>query len=249
MYKLGRSSVIHDPQRRMLATTLLESLPKPPRAVDNRLGVTDWGMMANGPSPHNPPEIPEGVGDCTIVGLAHNQQVLTLDGGRIERPTTAQVVAEYSRSTGYILGDPSTDLGGNELKILTGIEARKDASIFGQKLLGFVSPDPKNLDHVRKAIAYFRCLYLGGMIPASVNGQTVWTPVLGSPIEGGHCYVAAAYSEAQMPIITWGMNQPVDWDWHLAYTDEAHVLVWESTLKLFPASTQQTILNMLQAIN
>lgn len=232
-----------------MATRLLESLPAPPLAVDNTMGVTDWGMDGNGPDPANPPQIPGGVGDCTIAGIDHHQQVIALDSGNRTQATTAQVLQGYSQYCGYVLGNDATDQGGNENSILTQILAAK-GGIFGHTLLGTVSPDPKNLDHVKKAITYFRAVYMGCLIPNSIDGQQVWDVV--NPdggIEGGHCMVSASYTPDRIDFITWGMNQPATWAWWLDYVDECHVLVWDTTLNLFPASTQQTILNMLEEVN
>lgn len=248
--KLGRSSVTFNPRLRAASTTLLETLPAAPYAVDNTMGKTEWGMMANGPSPDNPPQIPDGVGDCTCAGLAHNIQVITLDGGSVVTPSTASILAEYGTLDGYVLGDPATDQGGNELNMLAQILARKNSSIYGQKLLGTVSPDPKNLEHVKRGITLFRSAYMGCLMPANYPDQIIWDAVANDGgIEGGHCMNVPQYDPQGVTFITWGMLQRATYSWWLKYVDEVHFLVWESTLKLFPASTQQTILNMLQAIN
>ena len=236
--KLGRKSVSFNPKLRAATTSLLETLPPPPLAVDNRMGVTDWGMMGN-----------DTIGDCTCAGLAHHQQVVTLDAGQQQTPSTEQVLAAYSQFCGYVPGDPSTDQGGNELDILTTLLTLKQG-VFGHRLLGYVSPDPKNLDHVKKAIAYFRAVYMGCLMPANFRSQSVWTAVENDGgIDGGHCMCVGSYTPDQIPFITWGENQPADYSWWLKYTDEVHCLVWDTTLKLFPASTQQTILNVMQAID
>lgn len=236
--KLGRSGVTHDPRRRAMATTLLESLPAAPLAVDNSMGVQSWGMDGN-----------DIYGDCVFAGLAHNQQVVTLDAGQEQSPSTAQVLAAYSLYTGFNPDDPSTDQGAEELSTLTAVRAAKNG-IYGHKLLNFISPDPKNLDHVRKAIAYFRVVYMGCAMPANFRDQPVWTAVANDGGEvGGHCMCAASYTPEQISFITWGENQPADFNWWLKYTDECHILVWDTTLRLFPAATRQTILNMLDELS
>lgn len=234
--KLGRKSVTHDPKKRMLATSFLETLPPPPDSVDNTNGITEWGMDGN-----------DTLGDCTMAGLDHHHQVVTLNAGNRISATTSEVVDAYSEYCGYVVGNPSTDQGGNENDILTQVMA--GSGVFGGKLLGTVSPDPKNIDHVKKAIALFRAVYMGCEIPRNIQNQNVWTAVENDGgIEGGHCMINASYTPTFVPFITWGMNQPATWSWWLKYVDECHVLVWDSTLKLFPASQQNTILAMLNQV-
>jgi hypothetical protein len=250
-FKLGRGLYpTYDAKLRAGSTALMESLPAAPYAVDNTMGVTDWGMMGNGPDQNNPPEIPDGVGDCTCAGLAHHQQVITLDAGAMRTPSTGQVLNEYGDLTGYILGNAATDQGGNELDILTQITANKGSSVYGRKLLGYVSPDPKNLDHVKKAIALFRAVYMGCVMPANYPDQEIWDAVANDGgIVGGHCMVNAKYDPDFIEFITWGMNKRATWAWWLKYVDEVHILVWDTTLKLFPAATQQQILNLMEEVN
>jgi hypothetical protein len=236
--KFGRSGVEYDHRRRIAATSLLESLPPAPLAVDNTMGMTEYGMLGN-----------DTLGDCTMAGLAHHQQIITLDGGKAVCPSTEQVISAYSQYCGYVPGNPATDNGGVELNILTQIEGSRNG-VFGKKLLGYISPDPKNLDHVKKAIAYFRCIYMGCLLPGNFRTQPVWSVVADDGgIEGGHCMVNAKYDPDQIEFITWGMKQPATWAWWLKYVDECHVLVWDATLKLFPYATQQTILNMMHELN
>ena len=236
--RLGRKSVTHDPKRRAMATTLLESLPPAPLACDNTMGVSEWGMDGN-----------DAFGDCVFAGLDHHQQVVTLDAGQRTEAGTAAVLAAYTEYTGFNRNHPSTDLGANELDILTRVMAAEQG-IFGHKLLGLISPDPKNLDHVKKAIAYFRAVYMGCEMPINFRGQQVWTAVENDGgIEGGHCMVNASYTADLIPFITWGANQPAEWGWWLKYVDEVHILVWDTTLQLFPAATKGTILNMLEELN
>lgn len=236
--KLGRASVTHNPLRRKLATTLLESLPEAPAAVDNTNGLTSWGMMGN-----------DTLGDCTCAGLGHSVQIATLNTGGIQTPSTDVVEQAYSTLCGYVAGNPATDQGGNELDILTTLEGSK-GGVFGRKLLGFVSPDPKNLDHVKKAIAYFGSVYMGCLLPVNTQTQPVWTPeAQDGGIEGGHCMVNARYDATLIPFITWGKVQPATWDWWLRYVDECHVLLWDVWLRKFPLATQQTLLGMLDGVS
>lgn len=221
-----------------MATTLLEALPPAPRACDNTMGVREWGMDGN-----------DLFGDCVFAGLDHHQQVITLDAGKRTEAGTPAVLAAYSEYTGFNRHHPSTDLGANAMEVLTRVMATPQG-IFGHRLLGFVSPDPKNFDHIKKAITYFRAVYVGCEMPNNFRTQPVWTPVAADGGNaGGHCMVSAQYTAELAPCITWGGIQPAEWGWWLKYVDEAHVLVWDTTLQLFPAATRQQVLNMMQEVN
>jgi hypothetical protein len=236
--KLGRHPAVYSLTHQKLGLAVMKLLPAPPPVVDNRMGITAWGMDGN-----------DRYGDCVFAGLAHYQQVITADAGNVLSPSTEEVLAAYSYYAGFNPNYPSTDRGAEELDTLLRVTEAKDG-IYGNRLLGFVSLDPKNIDHVKKAIAYFRAVYMGCEMPSNCNKQKVWQAVAGDGgTVGGHCMVAASYTPNLIPCITWGENQEIEWDWWLKYVDEAHVLVWETTLKLFPSATQQTILNLLKGLN
>lgn len=233
--RLGRAFVRHDPKRLMAAHQLLETLAPAPPAVDNTSGVASWGMMLN-----------DQLGCCTIAGLGHSQQVATLNTDGEVTPGDSVILAGYEKYCGYIQGNPKTDNGGNELDILARIQ---QDGFGGMKLLGYVSPDPANLDHVRKAISYFGSVYMGAEMPLSAQQAGTWDVGSGSSAVagswGGHCMVTAKYDPSTFDFITWGENQAATVNWWLKYPDECHVLVWDCWVKKFPAATQQMILSML----
>lgn len=237
--QLGRSGLRHDSRRRLAAHKMLEALPAPPEAVDNTNGVTAWGMMRN-----------DQLGDCTIAGVGHCQQVATLNTGSETTPSDDLIEAGYEKYCGYVPGNDSTDQGGVELDILAGI---KRDGFAGMKLLGFVSPDPTNINHVKKAIAYFGSVYVGAELPLSAQNSGVWDVVSGTNGVaggwGGHCMVSPKYDATLAPFITWGTNQPATWAWWQKYVDECHVLLWDCWLKKFPASTQDKVLALLEDVD
>lgn len=240
MYKLGRRAVRHDPKRLLVGHEVMEALPTPPDSVDNTNGVVSWGLMGN-----------DQLGDCTIAGAGHSLQVATLNTGTEFTAPDSVILAGYEKYCGYVPGDPATDRGGIEADVLDGFE--KDG-LCGYPLLATVSIDPKNIDHVKKAIAYFRSIYIGANLPLSAQTQKdIWTVVQGTEgapgLWGGHCMVSPQYDASSINWITWGENQPADWGWFSKYVDEVHVLLWKVLLKQFPASTQQTVMNMLTSLS
>lgn len=236
--RLGRTFVRHDPKRLMLAHHLLESLAPAPPAADNTKGVTSWGMMLN-----------DQLGCCTITGLGHSEQITTMDTG-MTTPADDVILAGYEKYCGYDPRYPNTDQGGNELDILSRIQTD---GFGGMKLLGYVSPDPANLDHVKKAIAYFGSVYMGAELPLAAKSNDTWdvaSGAIGVPGSwGGHCMVSGKYDPATFGFISWGANQPATEAWWLKYVDECHVLLWDVWMERFPAATQQMILSMLQDLD
>lgn len=240
MKKLGVSAFKYSPALRMAAHELLVTLPSAPISCDNRNGIAQWGSMLN-----------DRLGCCTVSGLGHSIQVSTLNTGEELTPSDAAILQGYEDFCGYNPANPATDQGGIELDVISDVLKN---GFSGQKLLGVVSPDPNNIDHVKKAIAYFGSIYIGANLPLSAQQDGgMWTVVSGAKgvagSWGGHCMVSGSYDDNSCPWITWGENQDADWGWFSQYVEEVHVLVWESWMKKFPASTKQTILNMLQAVN
>jgi hypothetical protein len=56
-----------------------------------------------------------------------------------------------------------------------------------------------------------------------------WSIDPGSPVRGGHAYVAQRWdtTTAPMQVVTWGQLQRVEMDWWMAYGDEAWVIITE----------------------
>jgi hypothetical protein len=223
----------------MMGHRILDALPDAPPTIDNTHGISSWGMMLN-----------DILGICTIAGLGHSQQVVSLCAGEEITPPDAVIEQGYETLCGYNPSDPSTDQGGVEMDILSTVSTTGFA---GMKLLGFVSPDPQNIDHVKKAIALFRSVYVGASMPLSAQNSGVWDVVSGDEGVpggwGGHCMVGPKYDPSQVNFITWGANQAATWAWWQKYVDEFHVLVWDKVLNLFPEETQQDIIDMLQTLN
>ena len=237
-FKLGRSAVKLSPRHRRMSASLLDLLPPPPALVDNTKGVLNFGMMLN-----------DNLGDCTIAGLGHSIQIASLATGILDTPPDSTILAGYENLCGYDPNNPSTDQGGVETDILSSIQT---SGFSDRKLLGWVSPDPSNIDHLKKAIFYFKSLYTGVELPLSAQNAGLWDVVDGpngvAGGWGGHCMVLPKYDE-NFTFITWGALQEVTPAWLAAYLDEAHVLLWDDMISLFPQDTQDQIMQMLGELN
>lgn len=236
--KLGRRAVVHCAERKMLGHRVMELLPAAPDSVDNTMGITRFGQMMN-----------DSLGDCTCAGLGHSIQVATANTGAEETPADAIVLSAYEKYCGYVPGNPSTDQGGIEDDVLSGVQRDGFA---GHKLLGRVSLDARNIEHVKRAIAYFGSIYIGAELPTSSQRSGVWDVVSGpegvAGSWGGHCMVGPKYDRFLVDWITWGMLQSSTWAWTQAYMDECHVLLWDCWMKKFPLATQQSVMQLLNSL-
>lgn len=194
------------------------SLPPVPAVVDYASKVRSWPMYMN-----------DRIGDCTCAGLAHSVQAWTAYAkGLITLPDSA-VLALYE-ALGYVPGDPSTDQGAIEQDVLGVVQQQ---GIGGHKILAYAQVDHTNLDEMKLALYLFGSLYLGAEMPQSALDQTgahmPWTNVPGSPIVGGHAFVAQRWDTATAPmsVVTWGQLQRVDMSWWLQNGDEAWVIITE----------------------
>jgi hypothetical protein len=202
----------------------------------------DGRPMLNGPNTYGQGVPSEGLGDCTIAGVAHAIQVWTLAKGKEVTIPDSTVLQYYERWDGYKPSDPNSDQGGEELQVLK--DWRK-AGFSGHKLQAFADPDPQDELHVRQAIALFGGLYIGLALPISAQTQDVWDVAsepdgkLGS--WGGHCVFVPDYDANGLTCITWGQLKKMTWAFWGTYCDEAHALLapdWQPPAGFDMASLQ-----------
>ncbi len=155
-------------------------------------------------------------GDCTIAVLAH---AVTVYRGLVGRKTimaASAVCRLYRRLTG---GD---DTGLNMLDVL---KYWRGHAVSSDKILAFVSLDPKNHTHVQQAIYLFGGVYVGFQVQqdclADFEARRAWTP--GPLTDSGHAVFVAGYTAAGVTVLTWGDTQPATWAWWDACVDEAYV--------------------------
>ncbi len=225
--RLGKRAAVH-PKGLHMMSELIQALPDPPSAVAwykgiNKLGVnvpaiTKWPMDGN-----------DSLGDCTIAAVSHLIQLWTTATGTPVIPTDEQVIAEYSRLCGYVVGDPSTDQGGVESDIL---KAWQDGGIFGHKIDGFVGVNPSSVNQIKDAVFYFGGAYIGVELPNSAQDQTVWdVPAGGLSGDGapgswgGHAIPIVGAGSRGITVVTWGGLKQATWEFLQAYCDEAYALL------------------------
>ena len=157
-------------------------------------------------------------GDCTIAALAH---AVTTFNGMIDKevvPTRQSVVKLYLHLTGGL------DSGLNELDVLNYWRKHPFSS---EKVLAYVSIDPKHHEHVQLAIAMFGGVYLGFHVQRDClkdfEARRPWTP--GPLTHDGHAVLAVAYDQEGLTVLTWGNTQKATWAWWDECVDEAYALL------------------------
>jgi hypothetical protein len=118
-------------------------------------------ILANGPDPTAPASVAaQGLGDCTSCARSHIIDAVTAGAGSPVTMTVAQTIAFYSASTGYVLGQPATDRGGDEVTVLNEWQSQGQA-LDGHPIAGYLSVDPSNAAMVKSACWLFENLYFG----------------------------------------------------------------------------------------
>jgi hypothetical protein len=207
-------------QRRLSAMKKLEAFPVPSETRDwiaaaEKQCEGDFGEFLN-----------DELGICTLAdGPAHDTQIWTANNGTMVTVPDSSVLAAYEKICGYDPSDPASDQGGVETNVL----AAWQSGIAGfAKLDGWIPVNPQNLDHVRKGIERYGCLYAGVSLPKTILNQNVWTVALGGGPDaeagslGGHAISFSAYDQSSFDFVTWGRRTKMSLDFFLSYVDELY---------------------------
>jgi hypothetical protein len=185
-------------------------LPPAPRSFDYSGRVANYPMAKNNK-----------LGDCVCAGGVHSLQLAYAEIGEdFVYPGDAAVQTTYFGLTGG---------GDTGLVESTFLKTWNDSTFLGTQIAGFAPVNIKDKAEVASALYMFGSLFLGVEMPQSAQQQfgarQTWSVVPGSPIEGGHCVVAAGANPLGIDVITWGAVQSVTWEWWDEYTTEAYVII------------------------
>lgn len=234
LFKLGKLPKLEDERNLKFATYFsTESAPAPqlPQSIDWSANVHDWKMLLN-----------DQLGNCVEVGALHQIQAWTTYAASAEfEPTDQEAIDLYKEWAGYNPEDPNTNSG---TSMLTALKLWQNSGAVGHKIEAYTEVDPTNFDHVKAAIAWFGCLYVGVALPISAQYQIggVWDlvdSIYSMPGSwGGHCVTIEKYDQDGLTCITWGTTQKMTWDFFYAYCDEAYALLspdWFKSTGLTPS--------------
>jgi hypothetical protein len=194
-------------------------LPPPSYPVNVTGGITDWGMLGNGPDPTCTSH-PKGVGDCTFAGRQHYRMAKAAAGNEVETwETSNQLVAEY------LAYDHGKDQGAQIADLL--LYWYKAGTI-----LAFAPVDHTNPAEVDSAMAAFHGVYCGVNLTDDADklfqqGEP-WTTANGGRPDpkDGHCIVkVSANGSTTDTWVTWGVAQQSTLAWTAACLDEAWVII------------------------
>ena len=177
---------------------------------------SDWGMMGN-----------DEVGDCTCAAIGHviEQWTAYTDPAPVVM-TTEQVIAAYSAISGYVPGEPQTDVGA------TCVSALKYWMRTGMNTPGG-GPDTltafarvRSVEELRRAIATFGNAYAGVALPISAQSEDVWSSTADAPGSwGGHCVPLVGFNGTGPICVTWGALKQMTWAWWEKYGEEAYAML------------------------
>jgi hypothetical protein len=204
-----------------LSSYLALPLPPPVYPVDVTAGVTEWGMLGNGPDP-TLPQYPQGLRDCTFAGRQHYRMAKAAAGRLQEQWETTEALAAE-----YLAYDQGQDRGAQSAELL--LYWYKAGTI-----LAFAPVDHTNPAEVDSAMAAFHGAYVGVNLTPDVDDlfkqHEPWTVANGqqpNPADG-HCILKVAADGIQFDSwITWGALQRSTLAWTKACVDEAWVIITE----------------------
>ena len=176
----------------------------------------------------------DSIGDCVVAWGYHLVGIATgnADGGQPFIATQGQVVGDYSAISGYIVGQPNTDVGCDPITAFTYWMTTGFAD--GTKLAGYVAIDATDAEEVMTAVTAFENVTFAVCLPAAwVAGMSslapgfVWDVAGPAVAANGHCFggmgygapasgsapaiQVVGYTSAGILICTWGMLGIITW--------------------------------------
>jgi hypothetical protein len=216
-YRFGKHPARRDFRTLRFKNYLTAAVAAPPAQFDV-LAVVYKNLGVSNPTALFPMDGNDQYGDCTMAAAAH---AITVYNGLTKAKVImdqAALVKQYFQLTGGV------DSGLDEMKVLnfwqsTGIDA--------EKILAFVSIEPKDHAHVQQAIQLFGGVYLGFQVQANAQqdfeNKKPWTP--GKLTNDGHAVYAVAYDATGVTVLTWGSTQKATWAWWDECVDESYAIL------------------------
>jgi hypothetical protein len=216
-YRFGKHPPKRDYRTLRFKSYATAALAAPPPSLDVLARVYDK-LHSSDPTKLFPMDGNDTLGDCTIAALAH--AVTTYRGliGQKDIMAKNAIVKLYMHLTGGV------DSGLNELDVLN---YWRQNAVAKDKILAFVSIDPKNHTHIQQAIQLFGGVYLGFQVQQNCiqefDARQPWTP--GPLTQDGHAVFAVGYDPKTVTVLTWGNTQQGTWAWWDECVDEAYAIL------------------------
>jgi hypothetical protein len=219
MYRFGKHPPKIDYRTLRFKNYVMSGLAPPPPSFDVKqrvytaLNVSDAAEVF-------PMDGNDQYGDCTIAARYHADTLFNGMVGKKKIKSTKAAVKLYFQMSGGV------DSGLVMLDVLNNWQSHRGA---GDKLLAFVSIDPKNREHVCQAIALFGCVYIGFQVQNACldefTAHEPWTP--GPLTNDGHCVTVTGYTGSSasdfVNVLTWGTDwEQGTWAWWDECVDECY---------------------------
>lgn len=180
--------------------------------------VPQWPMLKN-----------DELGDCAEAGLLHMLQAFKARGGQVTFPDDQAAVELYSASSGYVVGQPSTDQGSNLTNVLAYAKTNKNGVPYNlnsapEWVRAYAYLQHTDLAHVTQCIANFIGIYIGVMLRQSQMTQDIWDADSSLEI-GGHCVYVVGANAIGPKVVTWGEVKQCTWAWWTQAVEEAWVVI------------------------
>ncbi|MEV4672752.1 hypothetical protein AB0K34_13940 [Actinomadura sp. NPDC049382] len=158
--------------------------------------------------------------------VAHNlQNTSTYGDGETVTVAEEDVVAAYSRVSGYRPGHPETDRGA----VLQDVYADwRKTGMAGHRALAFAEVEPSDQAEVMTAINTFGAVGVGLVVTETMmsdfNTGRGWARTGGRSL-GGHAVVAVGYDADGVDVVTWGRVVRMSWTVWRRTVDEAWIAI------------------------
>jgi hypothetical protein len=202
-----------------LSAYLPAPLPPPVYPVDVSAGITDWGMLGNGPDPTCTTH-PNGVRDCTFAGRQHYRMAKAAAANETEQWESANDLV-----TEYLTYDHGQDQGAQIADLLL-------YWYNAGTILAFAPLDHTNPAEVDSAMTAFHGAYVGVNLSDDADSlfeqHQPWTTANGERPDpnDGHCIVKVAADGRHYDTwVTWGALQHSTRHWTRACVEEAWVII------------------------
>ena len=221
MPKLGKAPPKVHPKTLQLKKYLTGALPTPASKVYREYKTPAEAIQMYGNDEY---------GDCTCAGAANLLILATCHTGDVVIPTLEEVLALYTKVSGFDPGPPPTNDNGAAMTDV--LNELRTNGLSGHKILAWAQIDHTNLQHRKIACDLFGATYVGVQLPYHAQDQfsnnQPWEVVQHDSIEGGHAIVRTGYGAAGDNYVTWAKwDQKANAAWSAAYVDEEYVLITE----------------------
>jgi hypothetical protein len=217
-YRFGKLPPKVDYRTLRFKNYLTSAIAPPPSAYNVLTTSVYPKLKTTDPTTLFPMDGNDTLGDCTIAALAHADTVFHGILGTNGIMAKQSVVKLYMHLTGGV------DSGLNELDVLN---YWRQNSASGDRIVNYVSIDPRNHTHVQQAIQLFGGVYLGFQVQQNCvqefDAHQAWTP--GRLTSDGHAVYAVAYDQTYVTVLTWGNTQQATWAWWDDCVDEAYAIL------------------------